>query len=225
MSRSAYLNLYATEDKTDNDKRVAFAASNADFDVSGAQDAKFDFNSYQFSKMESGSKVAYNLETRFTAIENDNSSANNAAAISQLQVELAGEQTARISADTSNANNITSEISARTGADQVIADALDVQEAKQVVDDAARSAAITQEISDRQAAVSAEAGSRASDVAGLQNQIASILSNVDPALIDSLAELLSHVNAADASLIAAVAASQAKADANEARLDELLNQP
>ena len=127
-SRSAFLNLYASEDKSDDDKRVAFAASNADFDISGAQDAKFDFNSYQFSKMESGSKVSYDLETRFAAIENDSSSATNAAAITQLQTDLATEQNARQSGDTSNANSITAETNARVAAVQAVQDVLDVQE-------------------------------------------------------------------------------------------------
>ena len=224
-NRSSYLNLYASEDKTDNDKRIEFAASNADFDVSGAQDVKFDFNSYQFSKMVSGAKVSYDLETRFADIENDSSSSNNAAAITQLQADLAAEQTARISADTTNSNNITAEISARATAVQAVQDALDVQESKQVADDAAQSTALAAEIADRQSAVSAEATARASDVAGLQSQITNILSNADPAAIDSLAEILSHLTSEDTTILAAVAAAQSKADANEARLDELLNQP
>ena len=223
-NRSSVLNLYASEDKSDNDKRVEFSASNADFDISGAQDLALDFNAYQFSKMVSGAKVTYDLETRFDAIESDATGANNAAAISQLQVDLASEQNARISADTSNSNAVTAETNARVAAVQAVQDALDVQEAKQVTDDAAQSTALAAEIADRQTAVSAEASSRASDIAGLQSQISNILSNSDAAALDSLAEVLSHLTSEDTSILAAVATAQALADSNKQRLDELLDQ-
>lgn len=220
-NRSCNINLYAAEDKADDDLKVEFECTSADFTVAGAQDLAFDFNAYQFSKMVSGAKVSYDLETRFDALESDAVPANNAAAISQLQVDLAAEQNARLSADTANSNSITAETNARVAAVQAVQDALDDQELKQETERAASDAAIAAEATSRTAAISAEATSRASDIAGLQSQISNILSNADASVIDSISELLSHINSEDASLLAAVAAAQAKADECEARLDAL----
>lgn len=220
-NRSSTINLYAASDKADDDLRVEFETTSADFKMSGNQDAVFDFNQYSFAKMESGSKVEYDLETRFASLENDAVPGNNAAAIAALQVDLATEQNARQSGDTSNGNAISAETNARVAAVQVIQDALDVQEAKQEADKVASNAATAQEVTDRQAAIQTEQAARAADVAALQSQITSILSNADPALIDSIAELLSHVNSEDASLLASVATAQALADQNKLRLDEL----
>ena len=58
---------------------------------------------------------------------------------------------------------------------------------------------------------------------GLQQQISSILSNVDPALIDSISELLAHVNAADQSLIQSIAQLQSDHDDLKARFDQLVD--
>lgn len=124
------------------------------------------------------------------AIETDASSATNAAAISQLQTDLAAEAVSRQAADTSNSNAISAEIAARVAAVQGVQDALDVQEAKQETDKAAHEAAIAQEVSDRQAAVAAEAASRATDVAGLQGQISAILGGALAENLNSLSEVI-----------------------------------
>ena len=76
-NRSSYINLYAKEDKSDNDYKVQMEVSQADFALEGQQDFALDFGSYQFSKMVSGSKVVYDLETRFDALESDATGANN----------------------------------------------------------------------------------------------------------------------------------------------------
>ena len=220
-NRSSYINLYASEDKSDNGYRVEMAASQADFQVKGVQDIMFDFAQYQFKKQDDS---VFDLETRFSALESDAVPGNNSAAIAQLQVDLATESNARQSGDLTNSNAITAETNARVTAVQAVQDALDVQEAKQENDRAASDAAIAQEVTDRQAAIAAEATARASDIAGLQSQITNILSNADPSLIDSIAELLSHITAEQNTLLGLVQAAQQKADACEARLDELLNQ-
>ena len=46
---------------------------------------------------------------------------------------------------------------------------------------------------------------------------------MDPALIDSISELLAHVNAADASLIAQIAQLQSDHDDLKARFDQLVD--
>ena len=84
--------------------------------------------------------------------------------------------------------------------------------------------AVVDEASARAAAVTAEQVRAEAAEASLQTQISSILSNVDPALIDSISELLSHVNSADASLIASIAALQAEHDDLKARFDQLTSE-
>ena len=81
-----------------------------------------------------------------------------------------------------------------------------------VVDEAsARATAIATETARAQAAEQANA-----------QAISQLLSDVDPSLIDSISELLSHVNAADASLISSIATLQAEHDDMKARFDELV---
>ena len=59
--------------------------------------------------------------------------------------------------------------------------------------------------------------------ASLQSQITNILSNTDPASLDSLSEILSHISSEDATLAASIATLQSKVDELEAKLDELTN--
>ena len=60
--------------------------------------------------------------------------------------------------------------------------------------------------------------------ASLQQQISSILSDADPSLIDSLSELLSHVNAQDQNLINTIATLQSEFDDLKARFDQLTSE-
>ena len=99
-SRSSYINLFAKEDKSNNAYKAQLEVSEADVAWEGVQDLALDFNSYQFSKMVSGSKIVYDLETRFDALESDATGANNATAIAALQTDLAAEVVARQSLDT-----------------------------------------------------------------------------------------------------------------------------
>ena len=90
--------------------------------------------------------------------------------------------------------------------------------------DSTLQASITQEQSDRASAISAEQVRAEAAEASLQSQISNILSNVDPSLIDSISELLSHVNSADQSLINSIAQLQSDHDDLKARFDELVNE-
>ena len=91
-NRSSNINLYAASNKADDNLRVEMETTAADFKISGAQDLIFDFAQYQFTKADDS---VYDLETRFDALENDAVPGNNAAAISQLQLDLATEQNAK----------------------------------------------------------------------------------------------------------------------------------
>ena len=93
---------------------------------------------------------------------------------------------------------------------QAIADLTVAYQAKDAQIEAAASAEVTR-------ASTAEAAISASAV------IASLRHNVDPALIDSISELLAHVNTADASLIAQIAALQSEHDDLKARFDQLVD--
>ena len=223
-ARCSELFLYAKEDPSDNDKKFEIDVSNADVEVSGVQDAKFDFTSYKFKKQVGAERSYYDLETRFVALESDSSSATNAAAISQLQTDLAAEAVSRQSGDTSNSNAITAEISARTTAVAGVQSALDTQEAKQETDKAAHEAAIAQEISDRQTAVAAEAASRASDVAGLQSQITNVLGGALAEDLNSLSEIISAYQAGDTTLSNQAASMLSRISALESVVNELTNQ-
>ena len=76
----------------------------------------------------------------------------------------------------------------------------------------------------RASAVSTEQARAEAAEQSLQTQISSVLANVDPALIDSISELLAHVNAADTSLIASIAQLQSDHDDLKARVDTLTNE-
>ena len=219
--RTSELNLYASEDKSVDDKKVQIDVSNADMKFEGPQDFKADFASYKFKKQEGADRVYYDLEQRFVALESDSSSATNAAAISQLQSDLAAEAVSRQAADTTNSNAISAEVSARATAVQAVQDALDVQEAKQESDKAAHEAAIAQEVSDRQAAVAAEAATRAADVNGLQSQITAILGGALAEDLNSLSEVISAYTAGDTTLAAQAAGMLARLDTIESILSQL----
>ena len=223
-SRSSELRLFAAEDKSVDEKKVEIDCTNADLKFEGPQDFKIDFSSYKFKKQEGAGREYYDLEQRFVALEADTSSATNAAAIAQLQTDLAAEAVSRQSADTTNANAISAEISARATAVQAVQDALDVQEAKQETDKAAHEAAIAQEVSDRQTAVAAEAAARASDVASLQGQISAILGGALAEDLNSLSEVISSYQSGDTTLANQAAGMLTRLDAIEAVLSQLTDQ-
>ena len=217
--RSSKIYLYAEEDVTVDDKKVSVDVSNAEVDFLGPQDIKFDFQSYKFKKDSS----FYDLEVRFAALEGDGSSATNAAAITQLQSDLASEQVARQSADTSNSNAITAEVSARTTAVAAVQSALDSQISDQEADHTAALAAVAQEVSDRAAAVSAESAARSADISGLQGQITNILGGALAADLDSLSEIIAAYQQGDTTLATQTADLLARISQLEQIVSELTN--
>ena len=223
-ARCSELFLYAKEDPSVDEKKFEIDVSNADVEISGPQNAKFDFGSYQFRKADGVGQIYYDLETRFVALETDSSSAVNAAAITQLQTDLAAESVSRQSADTSNSNAITAEVSARTTAVAGVQGALDAQIATQQADKAAQDSALAQEVSDRQAAVAAEAAARSSDVAGLQSQITNVLGGALAEDLNSLSEIISSYQAGDTTLANQAASMLARISALENVVNELTNQ-
>ena len=217
VNRVSNLNLYASEDKTDNDKKFEIETSNSDVKFEAAQSAKFKFSDYSFYT----GAAYWDLDSRFASLENSTTGSDNASAIAQLQSDLAAEQVARQSADTSNSNSLTAEVNARTTAVQSVQDALDVQEAKQESDRAASDAAISQEATDRATAVNAEQQRAEAAEAALGVRIDNIISNADPASLDSLSELLTAYQAADSSLGDSIAAALVRVQALEDKLAEL----
>ncbi len=176
--RSSSLFLYASEDKADDDHKFSIAAAQAAITFAapsaGEQDFKADFKSYQFRKADDS---YFNLETRFGAIEGDQASANNAAAITALQADLAMEQNARVSGDGALTLSVNAEVTARIAAVAACQADVDQNEADADAAFAVVAGTVTQEIADRVSAVSAETTARAAAVASLQSQITNILSD------------------------------------------------
>ena len=216
-SRVSNLNLYAVEDKSDDDKKFDIETSNADVKFEAAQAMKMKFSSYGFYEGAS----YFDLGSRFSALESSTVGSDNAAAITQLQTDLAAEQVSRQAADTQNANSIAAEISQRATAVQAVQTALDTQEAKQESDKVASNAAISQEVSDRQAAVLQESNRATAAENALGVRIDNIISNSDPASLDSLSELLTAFQNADSSLSDSIAAVLVRLTAVEDKLDAL----
>ena len=216
-ARSSQINLYAVEDKSDDDKKFDIETTNADVKFEAAQAMKMKFSSYEFYE----GAAYFDLGSRFSALESSTVGADNSAAIAQLQADLAAESTSRLSADTANSNSITAEVSARTTAIQQVQNALDVQEAKQESEKTASDAAIAQEVSDRQAAVTAEQQRAELAEQALGTRIDNIISNTDPASLDSLSELLTAFQSADSSLSDSIAAALVRLTAVEDQLAAL----
>ena len=111
--RSSYINLYSVEDLADDQYKYQIENKQAKIAMSGGAPVEFDFPLYQYKKSDGS---IFELEERFNSLETDNSAANNATNITQLQSDLAAEQVARQSADTSNSNLITAEVNDRVAA-------------------------------------------------------------------------------------------------------------
>ena len=225
MSRSSQLNLYAQEDVSDNLKKFQVEVSNADiqFAASSTQDIKFDFKRM---KMKGDGEGAYwDVVTRFADAESDIAAnlASASAAITALQLADATEQNARISGDTSLQNAVDAEVAARVAGDNAIAANLTAQIPQQHAHKAAATAARAQEVSDRQAAVAAEAALRVSDVAALTATYNALLSNTDPAAIDSLTECIAAYTAGDTALATQAAGILTRLGAVETLLNSLVN--
>ena len=216
-ARVSNINLYSVEDKTDDSKKFEIECVAADVKLEAAQKAKFKFSSYEFFE----NATYFDLGSRFASLENDSTGSDNAAAITQLQADLAAEAVSRQSGDVANSNSISAEVSARTTAVQGVADDLATQAAKQESEKDASNAAISQEVTDRQAAVSAEQQRAEAAEAALGVRIDNVLSNSDPASLDSLSELLAAYQSADASLGNSITQALARISDLEAKVAAL----
>ena len=226
-AKSSYLQLFDNESKDDV---YSFLVSNVQSKLS-FEDAymsgvgrPMEFKSkggYKYYKPDLTS--TFDLETRLSSIEADvvtNASdpvpAQNTQAIADLNVAYQAKD-AQIEA------SVSAEINRASTAEQGLQSSIDSLDTAYKAADTTLERLITAEASTRAAAVSGEEARAIAAEQGLQQQISSILSNVDPALIDSISELLAHVNAADASLIAQIAQLQSDHDDLKARFDQLVD--
>ena len=222
-AKSSYLQLFDNESKDDD---YSFLVSNLQSKVSfedSAAGRPMEFKSAAYNFYDPAGSTSFNLESRFTAVEADVATnaanpvpAQNTQAIADMQVAYQAKD-AQIEAAAA------AEVTRASTAEAALQNGIDSLDTAYKAADSTLQAAVTQEASDRAAAVSTETARAEAAEQGLQQQISSILSNVDPALIDSISELLSHVNAADQNLIQTIANLQSDHDALKARVDELTN--
>ena len=227
-TKSSYLQLFDNESKDDS---YSFLVTNVQSKVAfedayteGAGRA-MEFKAkagYKYYKA-NGSDY-FDLETRFSAVEAD-VAANAANALpGQNQQAIADLQVAYQAKDAQIEAAAAAEVTRASTAEAANANAVSDEETRALAAEATLQANITAEASARAAALSAEETRALAAEASLQQQISSVLSNVDPALIDSISELLTHVNAADQNLIQSIAQLQSDHDDLKARFDELVNQ-
>ena len=223
-SKSSYLQLFDNESKDDS---YSFLISNVQLKLSfeDSYDSRpMEFNSkggYKYYK--SNGVDSFDLETRFQEAENDISLNAANPLPGQNQTAIADLTVAYQAKDAQIEASVTAEVVRASTAEQALQTGIDNMDAAYKAADTALEASVTQEVSDRAAAVSAEQSRAEAAEAQLQQQISSVLSNVDPALIDSISELLAHVNAADQNLIQSIATLQAEHDDLKARFDQLTN--
>ena len=177
---------------------------------------------YKYYK--SNGSDSFDLETRFAAAEAD--IATNAAnpLPGQNQTAIADLTVAYQAKDAQLEAAASAEVTRASTAEAANATAISNEEGRAMAAEAVNAAAVVAEASSRAAAISAEETRALAAEASLQQQISSVLSNVDPALIDSISELLAHVNSADQNLIQSLAQLQSDHDDLKARFDELVNQ-
>lgn len=216
--RSSYINLYSVEDVTDNDYKAFIENKQAKIKFKGQSNVEFDFPAYKYVKADDS---VFDLESRFSALENDNSSATNASAITQLQSDLASEIVSRQSGDTANGNLISAEVTNRTTAVQGVQSNVDAEAVTARAAEASNLAAIQAEEAARITAVAAEAARAQAAEAALGVRIDNVLSNADPASLDSLSELLTAFQSADSTLQGSISGALARILVLEQRLDEL----
>ena len=227
-TKSSYLQLFDNESKDD---AYSFLVTNVQSKVAfedaytaGACRA-FEFKAkagYKYYK--ANGSDSFDLESRFAAVEAD--VATNAAnpLPGQNQTAIADLTVAMQAKDSQIEAAASAEVSRASTAEAANAAAVSAEETRAVAAEAQLSSDIAAESSSRAAAVSAEQSRAEAAEASLQQQISSVLSNVDPALIDSISELLAHVSAADQNLIQSIAQLQSDHDDLKARFDQLVNE-
>ena len=217
-NRSSYINLYSTEDITDNAYKFQIENKQAKIAVSGSSNIEYDFPAYKFKKADDS---VFDLEVRFNALETDSGVSTNAAAISALQSDLAAEAVSRQSADTSNANLISAEVNNRVSAVAGVQSNLDAEAVTARAAEGANNVAIAAEASARISAVATEQSRAEAAEVALGARIDNVLSNSDPSALDSLSELVAAYSSADSSLGNSIVAALARITTLEERLDEL----
>ena len=225
VDRSSFLHLYSSEDKVDDDYKVSISNNQAQVKwaaaAAGAQKIQLDFSSYEFRKADDS---YFSLESRFGSLETDTTGADNAAAITALQNDLAAEATSRLSGDTTNGNAISAEVVARTDADGVVQADVDGNETDGDAATLLVQTNVDAEAAARVAAVAAEASRAGTAEASLQSQISSLLSNTDATALNSLAELVTAFESADSSISGVLSALSARVAAAEEVINEALGQ-
>jgi len=224
MSKSAYIQLYDDESKHDDYKfLIKNVQAKLSFeDAKEDRDMEFKAGAYKF-KYGANLGSVFDLATRFGDIETDVSALEADPATTNNAAAIAAEIVARTAADTAISNLLTAEVNRATGAEGTLTTAVAAEATRAAAAEAVNAAAVVSEATARTSADTAEAAARAAADAALQSQITNILSNTDPAALDSLSELLSHINSADATLIASIATLQAQVTALQAKVDELTN--
>ena len=225
-AKSSYLQLFDNETKHED---YSFLVSNVQtklsFEDSAATGRPMKFKSAGgYHYYDPAGSVSFSLEERFAALEADVATNANNPVPAQNTQAIADVQVAYQAKDAQLEASVTAEVNRASTAEQTLQNAIDSLDTDYKAADQNLQASITQEQSDRAAAVSAEQVRAEAAEASLQSQISNILSNVDPSLIDSISELLAHVNSADQSLINTIAQLQSDHDDLKARFDELVNE-
>ena len=224
-AKSAFLQIFDDETKAD-DYKFEIKNVQARLSLRDSKDDRpmeFKAGSYKFKygaalADEFDLKVKLDeIEGDIDALEADQSSANNAAS-------LAAEIVDRQAADTGLQNQITAEVSRATTAEGVNSASISSMDVAYKAADAVLTQAVADAESAAAALVAAEETRALAAEQQLQNQISNILSDADPSTVNSIAELLNHVNSEDASLLAQIAQLQTDHAALLARVDELTNQ-
>lgn len=217
-NRSSYINLYSAEDITDSAYKFQIENKQAKISVSGSSNIEYDFPAYKFKKADDS---VFDLEVRFNALETDAGVSTNAAAIASLQADLAAEAVSRQAADTSNSNLISAEVDNRVAAVSGVQSAVDAEAVTARAAESANASAISDETSARISGVSSEQSRAEAAEAALGTRIDNVLSNSDPAALDSLSELLTAYQAADTSLGDSIVAALARITTLENIVSEL----
>jgi hypothetical protein len=141
----------------------------------------------------------------------DSEEAARIAADSTLQSNIDSEEAARVAADSTLQSNIDSEEAARVAADSTLQSNIDSEEAARIAADSTLQSNIDTEEAARIAAdstlqsnIDTEEAARIAADSNLQSQIDNILSNTDPAALDSLTEIVSAFQDADGDLDQAI---------------------
>ena len=227
-AKSSFLQLFDNESKDD---AYSFLVSNVQAKLS-FEDAHtagagrpMEFKSkggYKF--YESDGVTNYDLSSKLSTLENDILSNTNNPLPGQNAQAIADLNVASQAKDSQIEASVSAEVSRASTAEQNLQNAIDSVDTDYKAADVVLQNNIALEASARSAAISAEESRALAAEQGLQQQISSLLSNVDPALIDSISELLAHVNQADQNLIQSIAALQSDHDDLKARFDALVNE-